>query len=38
MFRFKKPSALLPFDVMSLMCLSHLRARFVLLELSNQTL
>ena len=24
-FRFKKPSALLPFDVMSLMCLSHLR-------------
>ena len=24
-FGFKKPSALLPFDVMSLMCLSHLR-------------
>jgi hypothetical protein len=24
-FRFKKPSALLPFEVMSLMCLSHLR-------------
>jgi hypothetical protein len=24
-FRFKKPSALLPFDVMSLMCLSYLR-------------
>jgi hypothetical protein len=24
-FRFKKPSALLPFDIMSFMCLSHLR-------------